>query len=285
MEYQYDYAIVGGDLRQVYLAEILKSRGYRVTAWGLGSGCVSSEHGQKLQDSIEAAKNIVGPVPFTDNESSISHKYEMEKIHVSHFMSLLKRGQRLFAGCIPGSALRQAAQEGIPCYDLMEEDSIAVLNGIATAEGVIAEAIMKYPSNLQSSNTLVLGFGRCGKTLAGKLKYLVKRSAVTVRNQEQKAQAMALGLEAVESGSLRERIQHYDLIFNSVPQLILKESILKEMKPGAMIFDIATSPGGVDFNAAERLGIEAAIYPSLPGKYSPKSSAEILADFIIEKSN
>jgi dipicolinate synthase subunit A len=47
-----------------------------------------------------------------------------------------------------------------------------------------------------------------------------------------------------------------------------------------MIFDIASNPGGVDFIAAEKLGIYAESYQSLPGKYAPQTSAEILFEAV-----
>ena len=47
-----------------------------------------------------------------------------------------------------------------------------------------------------------------------------------------------------------------------------------------MILDMASAPGGVDYEACKELGISAALLPGLPGKYAPASSAEILAEKI-----
>ena len=45
-----------------------------------------------------------------------------------------------------------------------------------------------------------------------------------------------------------------------------------------MILDIATKPGGVDFSYCEKNNIKAKRCPGLPAKYSPKTSAEVLAE-------
>ena len=48
-----------------------------------------------------------------------------------------------------------------------------------------------------------------------------------------------------------------------------------------MIIDIASSPYGTDFAAANNLGIKAMQCPSLPGKVAPKTAGKIIADGIL----
>ena len=43
---------------------------------------------------------------------------------------------------------------------------------------------------------------------------------------------------------------------------------------------IPHSPGGVDYDYAKELGIQANMYQGIPGKIAPKSSAEILYQYI-----
>ncbi|OJT71237.1 dihydrofolate reductase, partial [Clostridioides difficile] len=44
------------------------------------------------------------------------------------------------------------------------------------------------------------------------------------------------------------------------------------------IIDIASSPGGVDYSVVKEAGINATLCLGLPGKYSPKTSGEILVN-------
>ncbi len=286
MDYPYDYAVIGGDMRQVYLAELLKNKGYRVITYGIGSRFIPEDSftERNATETAALAQNIICPMPFAEKNGILFHKFNMEDITVLHFISALKKGQRLFAGAFPENIQKAAEEKGIICFDFMKEDSVAVLNSIATAEGAIAEAITRYPYNLQNSKVLVSGFGRCGKTLALKLKSLVKSIEVTVRNQDQKALAESWGLTGVSSELLEEGIGSYDLIFNTVPSVFFHESLLSKMKEGICILDLASAPGGVDYQAAQKLNIDAGLYPGLPGRYSPGASAEILADFILQHS-
>lgn len=59
--------------------------------------------------------------------------------------------------------------------------------------------------------------------------------------------------------------------------------LLKNVDLSALIIDIASSPGGVDYDAAQRLGISALHCLGLPGKYAPASSARHLKQFIESK--
>jgi dipicolinate synthase subunit A len=44
----------------------------------------------------------------------------------------------------------------------------------------------------------------------------------------------------------------------------------------AVIIDLASSPGGTDFEAAKELGIKASIELSLPGIVAPRTAGEII---------
>jgi dipicolinate synthase subunit A len=60
----------------------------------------------------------------------------------------------------------------------------------------------------------------------------------------------------------------------------LDHSILKYANPDLLIIDLATQPGGTDFEAANALGIKAILAPGLPGKVAPLFAGRILADVI-----
>ena len=48
---------------------------------------------------------------------------------------------------------------------------------------------------------------------------------------------------------------------------------LEDLKPGCLVIDLASAPGGVDFAAAEELGVKAIQALSLPGKVAPVTAA------------
>ena len=58
--------------------------------------------------------------------------------------------------------------------------------------------------------------------------------------------------------------------------MVLDSNLLKCVGRDTIIIDIASAPGGVDFECAKRFGINASLCLSLPGKYSPQTSGKIL---------
>jgi dipicolinate synthase subunit A len=72
-----------------------------------------------------------------------------------------------------------------------------------------------------------------------------------------------------------------DVIFNTIPVPVLTGEVLDRVSPNALIIDLASAPGGVDFKKAESMGIKAVLAPGLPGKVAPKTAGRILAKVII----
>ena len=61
--------------------------------------------------------------------------------------------------------------------------------------------------------------------------------------------------------------------------LYLQERLLKVDKD-AVIIDLASAPGGVDYIAAQELGIKAYLELSLPGIVAPKTAGKIVYQVI-----
>ena len=59
-------------------------------------------------------------------------------------------------------------------------DEIAIANSIPTAEGAVQLAMERLPITIHGANALVLGFGRCGVTLARLLKAMGATSALSL---------------------------------------------------------------------------------------------------------
>ena len=72
----------------------------------------------------------------------------------------------------------------------------------------------------------------------------------------------------------------FDIIFNTVPHIIFNARILARTAQNALVIDLASMPGGVDFKAAERLNIKAVHALSLPGKVAPKTSGIIIKNAV-----
>ena len=89
-----------------------------------------------------------------------------------------------------------------------------------------------------------------------------------------------MGWEAVSSHDLTGILEGRDLILNTVPALILDREALGKVDPGCMVIDLASKPGGVDFEAAEELGVKTVWALGLPGKAAPVTAGLAIRDAI-----
>lgn len=62
------------------------------------------------------------------------------------------------------------------------------------------------------------------------------------------------GLESVPLNRLPDEIGKMDILFNTIPARILEAPSLERVRPDALILGLEIPPGGVDFEAARRLG-------------------------------
>lgn len=282
MSHKYNIGIFGGDNRQAYMAASFSAKGYSVATYHTPA-ITAKENGtslSSLQELFENCSILVGPIPITRDKTTIYASSTAADLTVENAAGLLAAGHLLFGGILPSSIIQACNAKGIFHYDLMEDERIAILNAIATAEGTILEAITGSDRNLHGSKCLVLGYGRCARVLAAKLKALDAHVLVAARSTEAVAYAEAAGLSALSLPYIKCVLPSCDFIFNTIPALLLTPDCLDYVDKQACIIDIASAPGGVDFTYAKKLGLNAKLCLGLPGKVAPKTSSDILVTAI-----
>lgn len=279
------YAVVGGDLRQVYLAAELSRTGCSVCCHALcrpiEQVCPDSDAGSVLTVSSfeEACRNaacILCPIPLSKDGIFLNQNRTKKNIPLNQFLLHLTPKHRFFAGCIPKEFRAALLKKGVFSFDFMKDAVLNHFNSLATAEGVICEAIRLSPKNLHKSKCAVLGYGVCGRTITDYLKRMYCRVSAVAAPVAERAQAALVADEALDPEAFFSRIGEYDFIFNTIPAVLLTGERLRDMKPDAVILDIASAPGGVDFAAAKKLSVTALACPGLPGRYAPLSSARAI---------
>lgn len=283
MKTQKSIAVIGGDARQIHTVNSLCAAGFSVNCFGLLSEQLSPDavicHDPDA--AIQSSNVILCPVPFTKDKVTITGGLNGAPVcDILSFSNLLSDNHLLISANIPKSVTEMCDYKSTEYVDLNRRDDFCLLNAVATAEGAIAEAVKASDINLHLSRTLVLGFGRCARVLAAKLAGLGASVAVCARRAAAQAEASVCGYDSFGTAELCSRLSEFDFIFNTVPTVIMGEEQLKCTRSDAVITDIASAPGGVDFKCAERLGIKAGLFLGLPGKYSPKSSGIIIADTV-----
>lgn len=182
------------------------------------------------------------------------------------------------------SALREAAlSHGFRLLEYGKLPSFQRENGEVTAEGAIQVAMKHRLRTIRGSEALVIGYGGIGRPLAALLKGLgCSRVDVAVRREAQLWVLKGEGYHPFLSKDIEDRAENYDLIFNTAPELLLTRPVLEQLRPGALVVDLASKPGGVDWQAAKELELKAVHALALPGQLTPVSGAVAIRNAVYE---
>ena len=155
---------------------------------------------------------------------------------------------------------------------LKEDQEFNKVNSLATSEAVLMYSIEILPIILKEAKILVLGYGNSGKELVSTFSNFTNQILVAVRREEVQKELTNNNIQNININDLKDYIEDYDLIINTVPSVILDEELLRYISPSSYILDIASYPYGIDYSKAVQYGLNAYLLPSLPSKYAPKSS-------------
>jgi len=103
---------------------------------------------------------------------------------------------------------------------------------------------------------------------------------VVARRSEVREEARRCGFHAISFTEMPKALADVTTVINTVPSRVLNEDCIRRMQADALIIDIASSPGGTDFEAAKKYGITAKLALGLPGIYTTSSSALLLKNAI-----
>lgn len=272
-------AIIGGDLRIVKLSEMLVNEGAQVYTFGLeNADNIETKKCKTIEEAIEFADIILGPIPFSSNGETINAPFSKEKINVEKLLTFSNKGKIIIAGSIRQEMYEKAKEFQIKLVDIMKREELSVLNAISTAEGAIKIAIEETPKNLHGSKILVMGFGRIGKVLSHMLNGLGAKVSCEARKNSDLAWIKAYGYEAIPLSEIKENLYKFDIIINTIPYIVLDRENLEKVKTDTLIIDLASNPGGVDKNAIKEMHLKFVWALSLPGKISPVTSAEFIKE-------
>lgn len=266
------FGFIGGDKRNYELASILKNKEYVVKVY---------DETTNLKEFFDSVDFVVGGIPFSRDGESINAPNISKSIGIEEIFFNMNKNNKLIAGSFSDKVKKIANGYKIKLYDFLDDEDFAVYNAIPTAEGSIEIAMHKTEKTIHSSNCLVLGYGRIGKVLADLLKGLHANVTVTARKNEDIAWIKAMGYTYKSYTELNQCLGSFDIIFNTVPSLIIKEEELEHIRKDCIIIDLASKPGGIDFEFAKEKGISAEFALGLPGKVAPKSVAEYMVNKVV----
>lgn len=271
---QEKFAVIGGDRRLTALAQALTEDGFAVSTYA-----VEGFAGGDLEAALRGASVAALPLPSFDAAGGLIAQ-SGARVRAADIAALLTPGMRVFGGKL-GSEAAILAGSGAAVIDYLGLEQLTAANAVPTAEGAIQIAMERLPVTIQGCCALVIGWGRIGKILARKLALLGADVTVSARRGADAAMIAALGMQDETTGRFCRGLSRYDLIVNTVPARVLGRELLASARPDCLIIDLASKPGGVDFDAAAQLGRETVQALSLPGRVAPVSAGRLLRDAIL----
>jgi len=269
---------IGGDLRQLTVMNKFRSAGYNVKIYGYEGAEFSVSDINEIYD----CDIILFPMPGCRG-NKIFAPFTEEDIFAENIV--LPAGKIIFyAG---GNELleNKMKNSGSLCFNYMNREELIIKNAVPTAEGAIEIAINETPYTISGARILITGFGRVAKALANCLKAFGADVTVAARKCSAQAEAECLGFNAIDINKMYDCIGDFDVIYNTVPALVIDECLLRRISNDSLIIDLASKPGGVDFEAAQRNGKRVIWALSLPGKVAPVTAGNIIFETVMNILN
>ena len=274
--------IIGGDARQLEVIRRLSELDATVQIIGFDNWECRLSGVRKAEltpQAVAQSDAILLPAVGTDDDGRIESVFTASTLVFTEELAAAAPSHvHIFTGMAKPYLRKLCEKNSLKLTELFDRDDVAILNSIPTAEGALMITVQNTDFTIHGSRSLVLGFGRTGFTMARVLQGLGSRVAVMVRKPEHYARAYEMGFHSIYPDELAEEAAGVDLVFNTVPALVLTAKVIAKLPAHAFILDLASRPGGTDFRYAEKRGIKAILAPGLPGIVAPKTAGKIIGE-------
>lgn len=264
--------ILGGDMRFITVGKEFSDSGFKVNICGFDKARSLPHDLVSKYDFASAIKNsnvIILPLPYSKDRINVSAPLSNKLIP----LDLVKEcgaDKIFFGGMTSGESF------GTLSFDYYENEELKIFNAIPTAEGALSIALNESTETLHGCRTAVLGFGRIGRVLGMMLKSLNSEVTVLHRSNNDDAWCSAFGISSSNLRDIKETLKDKKIIFNTIPKIILTKEILEILPRDVIIIDLASSPGGVDYDEGKRQGLNIIKALSLPGRLSPVTAGKAI---------
>lgn len=282
MKHELNIWVVGGDLRQAKLAQLLAEDGHTVHTYALGEPQedVPGLTAESTLRQAALADCVILPLTISDGNCLLNAPLSLSEHPLIPILDRLSPKQFICGGRVDDQVRALAKKRGLTIRDYFAREELAVANAVPTAEGAVQLAMEHLPITIHGAKVLVIGFGRVGRLTAQRFQALGARVSAAARKYEQLAWAHAMGFGGEQLGHLKGWLCGYDLIVNTVPAQVLGREELEDVKSDCLILDLASKPGGVDLAAAGELGLTVIWALALPGKVAPVTAGAAIRDTI-----
>lgn len=276
--------VLSGDERNIQVMKQMAKKTMQITAVGFSSEDIKQDHITHLNISevnFSSADAILLPIAGVDNNGNISVRGSDEKLVLTkELLAQTPEHCLVFSGGANQTLRNIVNSANRTLVPIFERDDVAIANSIPTAEATLQIAMEETKQIIQGTNVTIIGFGRIGTTMARLFHQVGANVTVAARNDSDIAKIKTLRYQAVYSEHMTDVLMQSKIIINTVPALLLDKNALHHIQSDNLIIDVASKPGGVDFDTAKLLGIKTIHALALPGKVAPITAGNIIADIM-----
>lgn len=128
-------AVVGGDVRQAYLAELLHEAGHTVRTFALerrpAAGCTAVSD---LQACLADARAVILPMPVQTGDGSLNAPLANAQHTIGDVLDAIPAGTLTLAGAVPFSVHARAVQNGLTLIDYLSREELAIRNAVPAGD-------------------------------------------------------------------------------------------------------------------------------------------------------
>jgi dipicolinate synthase subunit A len=253
--------MLGGDKREQEIARRAAATGADVRAYGFPWPAAGISGVKYLSDpaaALDNAKFALFPIPgISAGGALFAPSAEAPIIPDRELLSRMAPHAHIILGWADKNLKMHANALSIKLHEYEWDRSLMLHRTPAIIEGLLKIIIENTDITIHGANACVVGQGTIGAVLTRYLVALGACTSVVARNPEQRAAAFVAGATPYSFEQLPNLAPRLDLLFSTVPTRVVGENVLSRLEGLALIVDLAAPPGGVDFDAAKRLGLKA----------------------------
>ena len=220
MRQELNFWVVGGDMRQEKLAQLLAEDGHSVHTFALErSGAIPGTERAGSLDGVRRADCVVLPLPVAVEGSMLNAPMSASGHPLEEIMTALRPGQFLCGGKVTGAIRALAASHGLELQDYLDREELAVANAVPAALAVWAWNKWFHRFTRRSQAGKVSEEVMLRRTRGLLRDYGVTEATMDSRTVAHKLQAVyddiGSGVDSTTGGEMtfraaKERVRHYN---------------------------------------------------------------------------
>lgn len=170
MREELNFWVIGGDMRQARLAELLATDGHSVHTFALEQGDRPEQAAEEATLREAAlADCVILPLPVEGEAGMLNTPLSAGRHSLAQVLGALRSGQMICGGRVSREAAALAEERGLELRDYFRREELAVANAVPAAWGILQrQGAFRLPGGICSpENRRRAGHERAGSHGAG----------------------------------------------------------------------------------------------------------------------